>query len=167
MSLVYEALQKAAKEKNRFASPPAPVVSPQPSPTPVIVPVAPKRFPVIWITGGSLFVLTVVVVAGALMILKKPDVTPAPVAPPVEVAAPAPVVESTPVVPAPVPERPAVNTARFKLTGIMKMGDEYSAIINGHVVTREQFVDGAVVKAVESDRVTLTVNGRDVVVRLF
>ena len=49
----------------------------------------------------------------------------------------------------------------------MKMGDEYSAIINGHVVTREQFVDGAVVKAVESDRVTLTVNGRDVVVRLF
>ncbi len=164
MSLVYEALQKAAKEKNRFANPPAKVIPP-PVLAPVAVPVKPKRSPVIWIIGGSLIALTVVVVAGGMLLLKKPDVTPAPVILPVEVAVPAPVVEKIPV--APVPERPVVNTDRFKLTGIMKMGEEYSAIINGHVVAREQFVDGAIVKAVESDRVTLTVNGRDVVVRLF
>ncbi len=165
MSLVYEALQKAAKEKNRFASPPpAPVAIPSPVPTPVV---APKRSPVVWIAGGSLVALTVVVVAGAILVFKKPDVTSVPVALPAEVAAPSLVVETSPAVPAPVAERPAANTDRFKLTGIMKMGEEYSAIINGHVVAREQFVDGAVVKAVESDRVTLTVNGRDVVVRLF
>jgi len=168
MSLVYEALQKAAKEKNRFASPPpAPIAIPSPVPTPVAAPVAPKRSPVVWIVGGSLVALTVVVVAGAILVFKKPDVTSVPVALPAEVAAPSLVVETSPVVPAPVAERPAANTDRFKLTGIMKMGEEYSAIINGHVVAREQFVDGAVVKAVESDRVTLTVNGRDVVVRLF
>ena len=49
----------------------------------------------------------------------------------------------------------------------MQLGEKYSAVINGHVVAREQYVDGAIVKSVERDRVTLNVDGREIVVRLF
>ena len=49
----------------------------------------------------------------------------------------------------------------------MQLGANYSAVINGHVVATAQYVDGAIVKSVERDRVTLNVDGRDVVVRLF
>ena len=43
----------------------------------------------------------------------------------------------------------------------------YCAVINGRVVYVEQYIDGAVVKNIERDRVTLDENGREAVVRLF
>ena len=163
MSLVYEALQKAAREKTRFAGqPPTPA---QPAPAPVAAPAAPKRSPVMWITGASLVVFAAII-GGGVMFLRKPVATLAPVTPPVTDAAPAPVMPAA-VAPAPLPENSTANDARFKLTGIMKFGEEYSAVINGRVVVHDQYVDGAIVKAVERDRVTLNVDGREVVVRLF
>ena len=59
------------------------------------------------------------------------------------------------------------NDPRFKLTGIMIMGDSYGAVINGHIVYDGHYVDGAIVKKVERDRVTLDWNGRETVLRLF
>jgi type II secretory pathway component PulC len=72
--------------------------------------------------------------------------------------------------PAPTPSTPATSTEndpRFRLTGIMKMGDSFGAVINGRVVYQDNYVDGGVVKKVERDRVTLDVNGRETVLRLF
>ena len=133
MSLVYEALEKAAREKNRFAAPPpaAPLpAAPAPAPAPVAAP--PKRRRMVWIGGLSLAAVGTV---GVLVFAQKSAESPVPLAPPTSVAAPAPVlVQSAPVAPAAVqPAVPAVPTAenstaagaRFKLTGIMKFGDEY------------------------------------------
>ena len=169
MSLVYEALQKAAREKNRLAGPPAPPPS-QPVPAPVIVPAVRPRAPAIWITGISLAAFAAVL-AGGVLFLRKPATVSALVTPPVPSAAPAPIVQPpvapAPIGTAPVPDNSTGNDPRFKLTGIMKLGEEYSAVINGHVVARDQYVDGAIIKTVERDRVTLTVNGRELVLRLF
>jgi len=177
MSLVYEALQKAAREKNRFAAPPAPPLQPaQPLPVPAIVSVPPKRSLVPWI-GLSLGAVAIVVVSVAVM-TRKPSAVSAPTTLPVNIPAvpepvpPAPVAVA-PVLPPPgapvvAPDNnPAANDARFKLTGIVKFGEEYSAVINGHVVARDQSVNGAIVKVVMPDRVTLSVDGREIVVRLF
>ena len=171
MSLVYEALEKAAREKNRFAPPPPSAPLPA-APAPVPVVAAPKRAWMVWIGGLSLVAVGVV---GVLIFSRKPAELAVPQSPPTSIAAPAPskTVQPAPVapvaVPPPVPttdNSPAAD-ARFKLSGIMKYGDEYSAVINGHIVTRDQSVSGAIVKAVAQDQVTLHVDGRDVVLRLF
>jgi len=174
MSLVYEALQKAAREKNRFSPPP--LQSAQPLPVPAVVSVPPKRSLVPWI-GLSLGAVAIVMVSVAVM-TRKPSAVSAPPAPPANIPAVPEPVPPVPVAVAPVLPPPGVpvaapdnnsaaNDARFKLTGIMKFGEEYSAVINGHVVARDQSVNGAIVKVVTPDRVTLSVDGREIVVRLF
>jgi type II secretory pathway component PulC len=60
------------------------------------------------------------------------------------------------------------DASRYKITGIMKDPQgNYCAVINGRVLYVEQYIDGAVVKKIERDRVTLDENGREAVVRLF
>lgn len=60
------------------------------------------------------------------------------------------------------------DASRYKISGIMKDPQgNYCAVINGHVVYVEQYIDGAIVKKIERDRATLDENGREFVVRLF
>ncbi|HUJ09350.1 MAG TPA: hypothetical protein VL171_04930 [Verrucomicrobiae bacterium] len=55
----------------------------------------------------------------------------------------------------------------FKLTGIMNLPDgDLLAVINGKVVVEKNYVDGATVKKIDRDQVTLDLNGHDFVVRL-
>jgi len=58
---------------------------------------------------------------------------------------------------------------RFKLSGITRDPDgKYWAIINGKLRDQGQYVDGATVKSVERDRVTLDLgDGQTTVLRLF
>ena len=179
MSLVYEALQKAAREKNRFAPPPAEPLQPaQPDPGPVVSTVTPQRSGRLWI--GLSVAAAAVMVAGAVVFTRKPaDLSPSPTPPASavtvsEVVRPVPpaAVAAVPVIPpatgpVSVAEKSAAPDTRFKLTGIMRLGGEYSAVINGHVVARDQTVNGAIVKLVTADRVTLSVDGREIVVPLF
>lgn len=179
MSLVYEALQKAAREKNRFAPHTAEPLQPvQPAPGPVASPVPPQRSGVLWM--GLSLAAAAVVVAGAVLFTRKPaDLSPSPPPPANAVTVPEPVRPAPPAAatsipvappasgPVPVAEKSAAPDARFKLTGIMRLGGEYSAVINGHVVARDQSVNGAIVKLVTADRVTLSVEGREIVVPLF
>lgn len=73
----------------------------------------------------------------------------------------------TPTAPPPSIAAPATDS-RFKLTGIMKNPEgQYGAVLNGRVVYEGHYVDGATVKKIERDRITLEVGGRDQVVRLF
>ena len=172
MSLVYEALQKAAQENKRSAGQVPHPVTPSPAP-PAPLPVAPPRSPAIWITGLSLVAFAVVV--GVAIVVAKKQISPvAPVsnsspvtaaAPESSATAPVPIAQPRPVPPAAADA--TANDPRFRLTGIMQLGANYSAVINGHVVATAQYVDGAIVKSGERDRVTLNVDGRDVVVRLF
>ena len=58
--------------------------------------------------------------------------------------------------------------ARFKLSGIMKTPDgPYAAVVNGRVVYEGHYVDGATVRKIERDRITLELAGREQVLRLF
>lgn len=166
MSLVYDALQKAAQENKRVTGQPAQPVLPPASPA--LLPVATRRSPALWITGLSLVAFTLVV-GGAIIVVRKPaaPVGPATAAQPVASVAPVAAIPPAPVAAALLPADTTANDPRFKLTGIMRLGAEYSAVINGHVVAREQYVDGAIVKSVERDRVTLNIDGREIVVRLF
>ncbi len=62
---------------------------------------------------------------------------------------------------------PPLDTSRYHITGIMKDPQgKYCAVINGRVVYAESYVDGATVKAIERDRVTLDESGREFVLRL-
>ena len=164
MSLVYEALQKAAQESQRTAGRPAPPIVPAPLPQPPVAAAPPRSSaPTIWITGFSVMLFAVAVSALIVMAKKTTPPTPPPTTtPPVTAVTPAPAA-----VPAVASADSTANDPRFKLTGIMQLGEKYSAVINGHVVAREQYVDGAIVKSVERDRVTLNVDGREIVVRLF
>jgi hypothetical protein len=91
-------------------------------------------------------------------------------------AAPAPVAKSTslataqPVdssVPASAPPSVA-DESNYKLSGIMKETDgKRGAVLNGRVAYEGYFIDGATVKKIETDRVTLDVKGHDIVLRLF
>ena len=57
---------------------------------------------------------------------------------------------------------------RYRITGIMKDPDgKYCAVINGKIVSETQFVDGATIKKIERDRVTLEIAGRESILRLF
>ncbi len=176
MSLVYEALQKAEREKGRKSG--APPAEPRPvAPVRTVPPVQPAPAPQRWPALVTVLIACVAVVAivAIMWLVKnvspreaKPTLTvsdggtravvPAPSSPTVSAQAPA----STPI-----PAAATENDPRFKLTGIMKTGDAYGAVINGHVVYDGHYVDGAVVKRVERDRVTLDLNGRETVIRLF
>ncbi len=43
----------------------------------------------------------------------------------------------------------------------------FGAVINGKNVREGYYIDGAIVKKIERDRVTLNVNGNEVVLRLY
>jgi hypothetical protein len=107
------------------------------------------------------------------------EVSPAPAA-----TASAPVAKSTeptpphravrvPVEPSALPSAPpsataAGNDSRYKLSGIMKDPDgKYVAVLNGRVAYEGYYIDGATVKKIEGDRVTIDANGREQVLRLF
>jgi hypothetical protein len=71
----------------------------------------------------------------------------------------------------PAVQQPSAQPAepRFKLSGITRDPDgKYWAIINGKLRDQDQYVDGATIKSVERDRVTLDLgNGQTTVLRLF
>jgi type II secretory pathway component PulC len=153
MSLVHEALQKAAQEKQRHT--PFPPATPSSAPSPTATLTGRSRAPV-WV--ALLVAITAVAVVAAIWLLNQHPETV--VRHEREVAPVAPVKVETPV------SEPA--TPVLKLTGIVVMPDGvHTAVINGKTVYESHFVDGAVVKKIERDRVTLEVNGRDVVLRLF
>ncbi len=79
--------------------------------------------------------------------------------PPTDSAAPASV---------PPPVAPVTDESKYKISGIMKDPDgKPVAVVNGRVAYEGYFVDGATVKKIETDRVTIEVKGRDIVLRLF
>jgi hypothetical protein len=177
MSLVYEALQKAEREKQRKAgvfapsSAPKPVPTatpqPQPQPIPAPIPASPARSsqPVL---VGVMVCLSVVALLAIVYLVAN---AARPSAPPVTatVAASAPVAKpSTPT------ESPAAQAplnpidGRFHITGIMRNSDgKYGAVLNGRVVYEGHYVDGATVKSITEDRVILDINGQEAVVRLY
>ncbi|MCX7914780.1 MAG: hypothetical protein N3A53_00550 [Verrucomicrobiae bacterium] len=81
--------------------------------------------------------------------------------------------DSTPAAPStplsPVAAAPSLAAEpKWKLTGISKGPDgRYFAIINGQLRSESEYVDGAIVHAIERDRVTLRVNGEEMVLRLY
>lgn len=181
MSLVHDALQKAEREKQRRTgeiTPPTPVnlnvgaasvprtVPPPPRSTPAATTPSPRRqvFPI--------FVAAVVVIAVGFLawtILRRQPALAgaAPAAPSVPIKEIA-VARPEPRPPAETPTAPPADDPAYKLTGIMKNPDGTPcAIINGRVVSEDNYVDGATVKKIEKDRVTLDVNGRGVVKRLY
>ena len=180
MSLVYEALQKAAREKNRFAVQPAESRPPaQPISAPVAAPadVVPRQSQGLWLAlsltmlaVGGAGVFMFMRLRGGLPTSATPLATIATATDPVQPAPSA--VAPLPALPpstrtAPVAEKSPAPDAGFKLTGIMRLGGEYSAVINGHVVARDQTVNGATVKSVTADQVTLSSGGREIVLQLF
>jgi type II secretory pathway component PulC len=65
---------------------------------------------------------------------------------------------------------PAATDARFRLTGItVDPGNsgKFLAIINGQLRSENQYIDGATIKKIERDRVTIEVDGHEQVLRLF
>jgi hypothetical protein len=98
-------------------------------------------------------------------------------------AAPAPVAKSTlPAAPQPIvpptdsavppsaapPVAPAIDESKYKLSGIMKDPDgKPVAVLDGRVAYEGYFIDGATVKKIETDRVTLDVKGQELVLRLY
>lgn len=93
------------------------------------------------------------------------------VAPSTSPAAPQPTVPSPADSAAPAtvspPAAPATDEAKYKITGVMKDPDgKPSAVLNGRVAYEGYFIDGATVKKIETDRVTLDVKGQELVLRL-
>ena len=85
--------------------------------------------------------------------------------------APQPVVASAPMgVTAQQPPAPPAGSveAGFRLTGVMIVPNiAPSAVINGRIVNESSYVDGATVKKIERDRVTLVdAQGKEIVLRL-
>ncbi len=168
MSLVHEALQKAEQEKHRKAGitaapvcAPKPVSQPAPATKPASAPLPAKSHqPVLW--ALTICVALVAVVAIVWMMTSRGKDT---------IVQTERIVEKAPVSSvAPTTEPPAIDpaAAAFKLTGIVVMPDGVTtAVINGKTVYETHFVDGAIVKKIERDRVTLDLAGRDVVLRLF
>ncbi len=174
MSLVHQALRKAEAEKQRHAPPPAsppgvtvPAVAPvaaldkrgSPPPPPAPRPVEPsssRLLPVALIALAAVAIVALVVIAMRS--------GPAPVARETITTTEAPRLPSAATEPPPAP--PVAD--RWKLTGISKdPAGNYLAIINGSLRGVNEFVDGAVIKQIERDRVTLDVDGQEKVVRLF
>ncbi len=66
------------------------------------------------------------------------------------------------------PPAPVIDESKYKLSGIMKDPDgKPVAVVNGHVLYEGFSVEGATVKKIDTDHVTLDVRGHDVVLRLF
>ena len=66
------------------------------------------------------------------------------------------------------PAGSSANDLRFKLTGIMSVPEGgLVAVINGKVVVEKNYVDGAIVKKIGRDQVTLDLNAREVVISLL
>jgi hypothetical protein len=66
------------------------------------------------------------------------------------------------------PTAPTIDESKYKLSGIMKDPDgKYVAVLDGRVVYEGYYIEGATVEKIESNRVTLDVNGQKVVRRLF
>jgi len=179
MSLVYEALQKAEREKERKTGPsPIAPVAGQSQPVkiaiaaPVSPPIAPKSgsrsylsFFIVGLSVVGVAALAYVIVVATKNIPQSRDAVgesrSSATAPSAAVTEPAPRKETPP------PVASTENDSHFKLTGIMKMGDSYGAVINGRVVYQDTYVDGAIVKKVERDRAILNFNGQEIVLRLF
>ena len=193
MSLVFEALQKAEREKQNQAGaapspapptvppptppqPPTTVVLPKPvRPTPSTtppMPATPKSQQTVLVVLAACVAVVAIV---AIVFIVSRTLTPAhkteTVASPSATAS-----NVTPVAPNSTMEPPAVLTAlppvtleeRYKITGIMPDADgSLLATINGRVVAISNYVDGAIIKKIERDRVTLDINGKEAVVRLF
>ncbi|MCG3146970.1 MAG: hypothetical protein PCFJNLEI_00406 [Verrucomicrobiae bacterium] len=169
MSLVYEALQKAEREKNRKSPPPpAPVVPAKEPPRPVAAPPAQRSYlPLVIVCVSLVAIVSIVLIAAWHFSEKRTE--PAVVAGEPRSAAS----ESKPAdipaqLPPPAPATSTANDPRFKLTGITGNQDiGYGAIINGRLLRDGQYVDGAIVQKIERDRVLLNLDGREIVVRLF
>jgi hypothetical protein len=94
------------------------------------------------------------VMQSALPVAPQPTVPPA-----TESAAPATV---------PPPAAPVADESKYKISGIMKDPDgKPVAVLNGRVAYEGYFIDGATIKKIDPDRVTLDVKGQDLVLRLF
>jgi len=187
MSLVYEALQKAAREKQRktgesLRTEPTPIPSKEGSPTvaapllggaggglrgttnsqPAVPAPAKSHQGALVVVAAS--VALVAIVAIVLMVFRQTPTKVEEVVRPVipQVAKPQPVMPVTPVAP--------VSEPLLKLTGIAPLPDGgFCAFFAGQPlpVYEEQPIEGATVKKIEKDRVTLVINGREVVLRLF
>ncbi len=185
MSLVHDALQKAAREKQRRTGQEVPsvsVTSPPPAavlrpvvPAPVVppAPVAPARGPTLLLAGAVASVAVVGIVAIVWLVSRSGGPVPAPAITPVAVTpAGAPAAEPAALPrpkeePAPTPLS-ADAAPEFKLTGIMKDPDgAFAAVLNGRVVYEGHYVDGATVKRIERDRLVIEVQGRESTLRLF
>ncbi len=181
MSLVHEALQKAEREKQRKTGLAPSGLGVPPKSAPVDQPLAetpkphsssPKSsqtLPAIIISCVSL----VAIVAIVYLVIRATALRTSP-APPVSEGGSR-SVATVPVPPADTPQvpvSPAISEAStpspFKLSGIMKDPEgKYCAVINGRVVYEQQSVDGATIKNIERDRVTMDINGRETILRLF
>jgi len=66
------------------------------------------------------------------------------------------------------PATPVIDESKYKLSGIMKDPDgKPVAVLDGRVAYEGYFIDGATVKRIETDRVTLDVKGHEIVLRLY
>lgn len=67
----------------------------------------------------------------------------------------------------PPPADSSVSAKEYKLTGIMKDADQkYLAVLNNRVVGVGGYVEGATVREIGGDRITIEVDGREQVLRL-
>jgi hypothetical protein len=68
----------------------------------------------------------------------------------------------------PPPAAPVTDESKYKISGIMKDPDgKPVAVLNGRVGYEGYFIDGATIKKIDPDRVTLDVKGQEIVLRLF
>lgn len=172
MSLVHEALEKAAREKQRKTGPVAP---PPPSgsgqPQQVNLPAAtPRRSRWPWVLAAVALVAVFAALWFAVKAYRQVEQALTPPAPPPPATAKVvePPVQARTPLPQPPPAPLPVTESRYKVSGIMRDPDgTFVAVINGKVVSETHYVDGATVKKIERDRVTLDVDGRETTLRLF
>lgn len=189
MSLVHQALQKAEREKQRLAPPPAPASAPPPS-APAACPLtatppldgnllgsaaARTNPPVPSAPSSRSFVLAATGLGGLALVLvlalviwstgrPPPHAVTNPAPPASAVVAPPDATVATP----PLPLPPPATQSAWKLTGISKTPEgPFVAIINGQLRSENEYVDGAVVQRIERDRVILSVNGTELTLRLY
>jgi hypothetical protein len=177
MSLVYEALQKAGREKERKTShvpapPPAQVVAKPPATTAAPRPAAAPA-PAPRTTHWLIALVTLVAVVAIVAIVWLVKISPTPVAKPAadggtRSVASDPATVATPAQPATPPATTTANDPRFRLTGIMGNPEAgFGAVINGKTVYEGHYVDGAIVKQIARNYVILNQDGHEIMLRLF
>jgi len=68
----------------------------------------------------------------------------------------------------PPPMATAADESKYKLSGIMTDPDgKYVAVLNGRIAYEGYYIDGATVKKIEHDRITIDDHGHEAVLRLF